>query len=73
LAEQASVAGRTVQTPAQWLDVAAKWERASDFMSVVKPDDGRYKTAQDRMILYRKNSEVAQQKAKQKRSSETAR
>lgn len=69
LAEQASAAGRSVQTPAQWLDVAAKWERASDFMSTVKPDDSRYKTAQDRMVLYRKNSEVAQQLAKQKRSS----
>jgi hypothetical protein len=68
LAEQASAANRSVKTSAQWLDVAAKWERASDFMSAVKPNDSRYKTAQNRMLLYRKNSEAAQKQATQKRS-----
>ncbi len=68
LAEQAAAAGRTVQTSAQWLDVAAKWERASDLMAEVKPADHRYKTAQDRMTLYRKNSEAAQKQARQRRS-----
>ncbi len=68
LAEQASVDGQTVKTTAQWLDVAAKWERASDLMGAVKPDDNRYKTARARMILYRKNSETAQRQARQKRS-----
>lgn len=68
LAEQASNAGQTVQTAAQWLDVAAKWERASDLMSQVKPDDRRYKTAQNRMKFYRQNSEAAQKQAKNMRS-----
>lgn len=68
LAEQASTEGRTIQTSAQWLDVAAKWERASDLMKAVKPDDHRYKTAQDRMKLYRQNSEAAQKQANQRRS-----
>ncbi len=68
LAEQASVAGKTVQTSAQWLDVAAKWERASDLMKAVKPDDRRYKTAQDRVKLYRQNSEAAQKQAAKSRS-----
>jgi hypothetical protein len=68
LAEQASTAGKTIQTSAQWLDVAAKWERASDLMKAVKPDDQRYKTAQDRMKLYRQNSEAAQKQATQRRS-----
>jgi hypothetical protein len=68
LAEQASVAGQTVKTSAQWLDLAAKWERASDLMGAVKPNDQRYKTAQDRMKLYRKNSEAAQKQAIQRRS-----
>lgn len=68
LAEQAAAAGKTVQTSAQWLDVAAKWERASDLMSAVKPEDPRYKTAQDRMKLYRQFSEVAQKQARQKRT-----
>jgi hypothetical protein len=68
LAEQAATAGQTVQTSAQWLDLAAKWERAGDLMSTVKSEDRRYKTAQDRMTLYRKNSEAAQRQARQKRS-----
>lgn len=67
LATQASTAGKTAQTTAQWLDLAAKWERASDLMSAVKPSDPRYKTAQDRVRLYRSNSETAQKQAKQKR------
>jgi hypothetical protein len=68
LAEQASSAGQTVKTSAQWLDVAAKWERASDFMRQVKPDDQRYKTAQNRIKFYRQNSEAAQKQASKKRS-----
>jgi DNA-binding TFAR19-related protein (PDSD5 family) len=68
VAEQASVAGKTVQTSAQWLDLAAKWERASDLMKAVKPDDPRYKTARDRVNLYRQNSEAAQKQAAQRRS-----
>jgi hypothetical protein len=68
LAEQAAAAGQTVQTSAQWLDLAAKWERASDLMNAVKPEDERYETAQDRVIQYRKNSEAAQAQAKRSRS-----
>jgi hypothetical protein len=68
LAEQASIAGQNVQTAAQWLDVAAKWERASDLMSQVKPEDRRYKTAQNRMKFYRQNSEAAQKQARNMRS-----
>ena len=68
LAEQASGEGRTIQTSAQWLHVAAKWERASDLMGAVKPDDPRYKTARNRMKVYRQNSEAAQKQAAQKRS-----
>ena len=67
LAEQASAAGKTVKTSAQWLDVAAKWERASDLMKAVKRDDSRYKTAQDRVKLYRQNSEAAQKQAVERR------
>ncbi|NEP57647.1 MAG: hypothetical protein F6K31_11585 [Symploca sp. SIO2G7] len=68
LAEEAAAAGKTVQTSAQWLDIAAKWERASDLMSKVKQDDHRYQTAQDRIETYRKNSELAQMQAKKNRS-----
>lgn len=68
LAEQAAAAGRTAQTSAQWLGLAAKWERAADLMGAVKQNDPRYKTAQDRMRVYRKNSETAQVQARQRRS-----
>lgn len=68
LAEQASNSSQNVKTTAQWLDVAAKWEQAADLMGAVPSEDNRYKTAQGRMILYRKNSESAQKQAKLKRS-----
>jgi hypothetical protein len=68
LAEQASNSSQNVKTAAQWLDVAAKWEQAADLMGAVRSDDNRYKTAQGRMSLYRKNSESAQKQAKLKRS-----
>ncbi|MGQ4649743.1 hypothetical protein [Lyngbya aestuarii] len=68
LAEQAASAGKNAQTSAEWLDLAAKWERASDLMSAVKPEDQRHKTAQNRVKTYRQNSEEAQRQARQRRS-----
>jgi hypothetical protein len=64
LAEQASTAGKNVQTSAQWLDVASKWERAADLMAEVQSSDPRYKTAQNRIAVYRNNSELAQKQAR---------
>ncbi|MFE1743845.1 hypothetical protein [Coleofasciculus sp. H7-2] len=68
LAEQTSISGRNAQTSAQWLDLAAKWQQASDLMAAVPPTDSRYGTAQDRVESYRKKSEIAQQEAKRRRS-----
>ncbi|MEQ8753735.1 MAG: hypothetical protein RID09_09470 [Coleofasciculus sp. G1-WW12-02] len=68
LAIQADAAGTTANTAAQWLDIAAAWEKASTLMSTVKPDHPRYQIAQDRVILYRQNSQLAQQQAKQRQS-----
>ena len=68
LAERTSIAGRNAQTSAQWLDLAAKWQQASDLMAAVPPTDSRYGTAQDRVESYRKKSEIAQQEAKKRRS-----
>lgn len=68
LAIEADAAGKTAQTAAQWLDLAAKWEQASDLMSAVKSNHPRYQVAQDRVILYRQNSQLAQDQARQKRS-----
>jgi len=65
---QASVeAGQTAQTSAEWLALAAQWRQASELMSSVPPDDPRYPTAQDRVELYRQNSEAALQQAENSR------
>lgn len=59
LAEQAVRDGQTAQTTAEWLDLATRWQRASDLMSQVDEGDNRYTTAQNRVSLYRQNSESA--------------
>ena len=70
LAEQAVAAGQIAKTPAQWLEIAAKWQKASDYMSYVPVHDDRYKLAQNRKILYRQSSEIALKEAQKKRSVE---
>lgn len=59
LAQASVAAGQTAQTSAEWLALAAQWRQASELMSSVSPDDPRYTTAQDRVELYRQNSEAA--------------
>lgn len=68
LAEQTSAAGKTAQSPADWLALATKWQQASDLMAAVPAKDPRYKTAQDRKERYRQNSEMASQSAVRKRA-----
>ncbi|GET39513.1 hypothetical protein [Microseira wollei] len=68
MAEQASAEGRTAQTPAQWLEIATRWQKASDLMALVPFEDKRYQTAQNRKVLYRKNSEAALQEVERRRS-----
>lgn len=68
LAELAAASGKTAKSSAQWLDLAAKWQRASDLMGAVPAIDSRYKIAQNRQALYRQNSEAAQQEAQKRRS-----
>lgn len=70
LAEQAVAAGQVAQTPAQWLEIAAQWQKASDYMSNVPANDDRYKLAQNRKQLYRQSSEVALKEAQKKRSAQ---
>lgn len=65
LAQQASQDGLIAQSQAQWLELAARWQRASDLMASVPAQDERYKTAQDRVAVYRKNKELALEKANQ--------
>jgi hypothetical protein len=72
IANQASTMGRNAQTSVQWLDLAARWQRASDLMSKVPSNHSRYKEAQIRTKLYREYSEAAQKEAdKNKKSQES--
>jgi hypothetical protein len=68
LAEEAAKAGQKAQTAAQWLDLAAKWQKASDLMGKIPLEDPRYNTAQARVKVYRENSEIALQQAQNRRS-----
>lgn len=68
MAEQASTDGRNAQTPAQWLEIATRWQKASDLMAQVSSDDKRYQTAQNRKVLYSKNSQAALQEVERRRS-----
>lgn len=67
LAEQASVEGQNAQTPAQWLELAAKWQKAAELMAAIPPGDPRYQTAQDRSQQYARNSQDTQLRAQQLR------
>lgn len=63
LATQAADDGQTATTAAQWLDLAARWQRASDLMSDIPEGAEQYAIAQDRAISYKTNSEAALAKA----------
>jgi hypothetical protein len=65
LAERTVIAGQAAQTSAEWLEVASRWQRASDLMSQIPSEDPRYPTAQDRVQLYQQNSASALEKAQQ--------
>ncbi|PSN13448.1 hypothetical protein C7271_22530, partial [filamentous cyanobacterium CCP5] len=59
LAQAAAEAGQTANSTAEWLDLAARWQRASDLMAAVPAEDPRYDTAQQRVETYRENSALA--------------
>lgn len=63
LAEQAGKDGQSAATTAEWLDLAARWQKASDLMSQVSANDAQYAIAQDRVKTYAENSQAALQKA----------
>lgn len=59
LAGQTAESGQTAETPAEWLQLATQWQRASDLMAEVPPTDDRYNLAQDRVTVYQQNSDQA--------------
>jgi hypothetical protein len=65
LAERTSQTGQTAKSSADWLSLASQWQQASDLMAAVPASDTRYKTAQSRVVDYRKNSEISLAKAKE--------
>ncbi|MBE9076862.1 hypothetical protein IQ241_06065 [Romeria aff. gracilis LEGE 07310] len=64
LAEATSARGKTATTAAEWLELAASWQRASDLMAEVTPESDRYAIAQDRVKVYRANSQEALKQSK---------
>lgn len=68
IANQASASGKTATTSTQWLEIAAKWQRASDLMGTVPQNHIRYQEAKIRTQLYKKYSEAAQKEADKSKS-----
>ena len=64
LAEQTVVVGQKARTSSEWLEVATRWQKASDLMQQVPATDARHATAQNRVVRYRQNSESAVRQAK---------
>jgi len=65
LAQQSVEDGKTAATASEWLDLALRWQRASDLMAEVPADDERYAIAQDRIEAYAQNKMMALQQAEQ--------
>lgn len=63
IAQQSVEDGRVAETPAEWLDLAVRWQRASDLMAEVPPEDDRYEVAQDRIQSYATNKAQALEEA----------
>lgn len=63
VAEEASAAGKVARTREDWLEIAAKWRRASELMESVSPEYDRYQEAVPRITSYRENSEYARVEA----------
>lgn len=72
LAQQAVDDGQAAETSAEWLDLAARWQRAADLMAEVPPENENYTVAQDRVISYQQNSDQALAKAEQVQATEDA-
>ena len=72
LAQQSVTAGQQATTPAEWLDLAARWQRAADLMAEVPIEDERYAIAQDRILTYQQNSDQALNQADQLQQNDAA-
>lgn len=71
LAQQAAADGQAATTQAEWLELAARWQRASDLMAQVPPENDNYAIAQDRVSTYQNNSDQALAKAEKLQAERT--
>jgi hypothetical protein len=69
IANQASALGKTATTSQQRLELASKWQKASDLMSQVSPNHSRYPEAKTRIELYRQYAEASKSLANKKEAS----
>lgn len=63
MAEAAGMDGKTASTAAEWLDLAARWQKASDLMGDIPVGNEQYAIAQTRIKTYQANSKSALQQA----------
>lgn len=63
IAEQAAIEGQRATTATTWLDLAARWQQASDLMSEIPAGSEEYEIAQDRIQTYQANSQAALRQA----------
>ena len=59
IANQATEDGKTAESSADWLELAAEWQRASDLMADVPIEHSRYLEAQEKVLEYHNNSEIS--------------
>ncbi|MEO1394485.1 MAG: AAA family ATPase [Cyanobacteria bacterium J06634_5] len=71
IAEQAGIEGQTASTVAEWQDLEARWQQASELMAQVPEEHVNYSRARDRITSYASNSQAANQKATTLQAQET--
>jgi len=69
IAQQSVEDGKTATTAADWLNLAVRWQRASDLMAEVPPEDDRYPIAKDRVQTYAANKVMALEEAEKRQQA----
>jgi len=59
IANTAAADGQNADTVAEWLDLATRWQKASDLMAQIPSTNDQYALAQDRVASYADNSQMA--------------
>ncbi len=59
IANTAAADGQAADTVAEWLDLASRWQKASDLMAQIPSTNDQYELAQERVVSYADNSQMA--------------